>query len=295
MKKALLITMSVFSVVFSYAQIKSITAPQVPCNGSADDVSGIYTDHNNQKNGPVSLSGSAVEIAAMMKNLTAIEKLEEASRKDFKLTGCAARVSFARYDNSNYGKNVYARYGYQLGVYAYVCHVTEQIPKIVGEYRTVFRVDINPSLMPVGIQTVGVGEFSMKYGNPRYEISDEVKSKYPNPSAQYFSEETLLTGRSDDYKNKHVDFLKLNNGNGYVENWQGGNRYDNHGSNSYQWIDRHYFITKPGVPLLIPVSRKQYLEDMLVYLELEKANFELLNTKQLSEITNQTTEWAKKK
>ncbi|HRE63126.1 MAG TPA: hypothetical protein PKU77_05020, partial [Ferruginibacter sp.] len=49
------------------------------------------------------------------------------------------------------------------------------------------------------------------------------------------------------------------------------------------------------VPLLIPVSRKQYLEDMLAYLELEKANFELLNTKQLNEIANQTAEWAKKK
>lgn len=289
----------IFSVVLAnsiYAQTtKKITAPQVPCNDSADDVAGIYTDHNNGKYGPVSLKGTAAEKAAMMKNLIAIEKLEEASRKDFKLTGCAARVSFARNDNSRYGKNSYARYGYQLGVYAYVCHVTEHVPKIVDEYRTVFRVDFNPFMSPVGANTVGTGEFSMKYGNPRYDISDEVKSKYPNPISQYFSEGMLLTGRSDDYKNKHADFLKLNNGNGYVENWQGGNRYDNHGPNSYQWIDRHYFITKPGVPILIPVSRKQYLEDMLAYLELEKANFELLNAKQLNEIANQTAEWAKKK
>lgn len=278
------------------AQTKGkITAPQVPCNGSADDVPGIYTDHNNGKYGRVILKGTAVEKAAMMKNLIAIEKLEEASRKGFKLTGSAARVSFARYDNSNYGKNIYARHGYQLGVYAYVCHVTEHVPKIVDEYKTVFRVDINPYLSPVGVKPVGTGEFSMKYGNPRYDIADDVTSKYPNPISKYFSEEVLLAGRSDDYKNKHADFLKLNNGNGYVENWQAGNRYDNHGPNSYQWIDRHYFITKPGVPLLIPVSRKQYLEDMLVYLELEKANFELLNSKQLSEIATQTAEWAKKK
>ncbi len=276
------------------AQTK-ITAPQVPCSGTADDVAGIYTDHNHGKYGPASLKGTTAEKAAMMKNLIAIEKLEEASRKDFKLTGCAARVSFAKAGNSNYGKNVYARYGYQLGVYQYVCHVTEHVPKIVDEYRTAFRVDFNPYMSPMGAKTVGTGEFSMKYGNPRYDISDEVKSKYPNPISQYFSEEDLLTGRSDNYKNKHADFLKLNNGNGYVENGWGDSRYKGISNNSYYLIDRHYFITRPGVPLLIPVSRKQYLEDMLAYLELEKANFELLNTKQLNDIANQTAEWAKKK
>ncbi len=295
MKQKIVLLLLLLSGTFSFAQKKLLTAPQVPCNGSADDVAGIYTDHNNGKYGPVSLKGTAAEKAAMMKNLIAIEKLEEASRKDFKLTGCAARVSFAKHDNSSYGKNVYARHGYQLSVYQYVCHVKEHVPKIVDEYRTVFRVDFNPYLSPVGIKTVGTGEFYLKYGNQVYDISDELKSKYPNPTAQYFSEEYLLTGRSDDYKNKHTDFLKLNNGNDYVERWQSGSRYDKHGPDSYQWIDRHYFITKPGVPLLIPVSRKQYLEDMLAYLELEKANFELLNTKQLNEIANQTAEWAKKK
>ncbi|MBS1947997.1 MAG: hypothetical protein JST47_09540 [Bacteroidetes bacterium] len=274
--------------------IKKITAPQVSCNGTADDVPGIYTDHTQPKYG-FSLKGTPAEKAVMMKNLIAIEKLEEASRKDFKLTGCVARVSFARTDNRTYGKNIYAGYGYELGVYQYVCHVTEHVPKIVDEYRTVFRVGTNPYLSPGGANVVGTGEFYTKYGNPVYDISDEVKSKYPNRVSQYFSEQYLLTGRSDDYKNKHTDFLKLNNGNGFVENGWGDSRYKGISANSYYLIDRHYFITKPGVPLLIPVSRKQYLEDMLEYLEMEKANFELLNTKQLNDIANETAEWAKKK
>lgn len=122
---------------------KKITAPQTPCNGSADDVAGIYTDHTQTKYG-FSLKGTAAEKAVMMKNLIAIEKMEEASRNNFKLTGCVARVSFSRTDNRTYGKNVYAAYGYQLGIYQLVCHVTEHVPKIVDEYRTVFRVDINP-------------------------------------------------------------------------------------------------------------------------------------------------------
>ena len=304
MKQFLILLIFVFGSTAGFSQgIKKITAPQTPCNGTADDVAGIYTDHTQTKYG-FTLKGTAAEKAAMMKNLIAIEKLEEASRKNFNLTGCVARVSFSRTDNRTYGKNVYAAYGYQLGAYQFVCHVTEHVPKIVDEYRTVFRVDINPNLSPVGTNAVGTGEFYMKYGNPVCAIPIEAKmganfekESKDNPSrvSQYFSEQILLTGRSDDYKNKHAEFLKLNNGNGYVENWQGGSRYDNHGPNSYQFIDRHYLITKPGLPLLIHVSRKQYLEDMLEYFEIENTNFECLNTKELKEIANQTTDWAKKR
>ncbi len=149
-----------------------LTAPQVPCNGSADDIAGIYTDHTNPKY-PSSLKGTAAEKAAMTKLLIAIEKLEETSRKDFKLTGCAARVSFSRTSNNRYGKIVSAGYGYQLGVYDYVCHVTEHVPKIVDEYRTVFRVDINPYIA-TGPRAGGTGEFAVS-GPLRYEIPVEAR------------------------------------------------------------------------------------------------------------------------
>jgi len=282
---------------------KKITAPQTPCNGTADDVAGIYTDHTQTKYG-FSLKGTAAEKAVMMKNLIAIEKMEEASRNNFKLTGCVVRVSFAKWGNSDYGKYTSARYGYTLGVYQLVCHVTEHVPKIVDEYRTVFNVTINPYISPGGANPAGTGEFYMKYGRKVYSFPIEAKpgpgfekdkTERPSRVSQYFSEQNLLTGRSDDYKNKHADFLKLNTGNSYVENWQGGSRYDNHGPDSYQLIDRHYFIIKPGMPLLIPVSRKQYLEDMLEYLEIEKANFDYLNIKALNEIANETADWAKKR
>lgn len=279
-----------------------IVAPQVPCNETADAIDGIYTDHTNPKYGPVNLKGTARERDAMMKRLIAIEQLEEASRKDFKLTGCAARVSFARWDNSNYGKHVYARYGYQLGVYQYVCHVTEHVPKITDEYRTVLRVDINP-FIATGTKAGGTGEFTIN-GQIRYEIPVEAKEgpgfendrKYsPSNVSQYISESDMLANRSTDYKNKHADFLKIINGEGYVENWMNGSQYDNRGSDSYTWVDRHYLITKPGVPLLIPVSRKQYLEDMLEYLEIEKANFLYNHAKMVKECVNETADWAKKK
>lgn len=284
--------------------IKKIADPLTPCGSRADvdAMPGIYTDHNNTKYG-FSLKGTPAEKTTMMKNLIAVEKLEEASRNNFKLTGGAARVSFTRWGSSNYSKNVYASYEYSMGVYAFVCNVNQHASKIVDEYRTAFRVAFNPSIMPGGVHAVGTGEFNINNGNAMYQIPIEAKvgpnfekDKSNNPSrlSQYISESTFMVARSDAYKDFHTDFLKLNNGNGYVEHWEMGGRYDTHGPNSYQFIDRRYFLTKPGVPLLIPVSRKQYLLDMLEYFEIEKANFEYDNAEKIKNIVNNTAESAKR-
>src|SRR6478752_3579946 len=109
MKQFLIFSVIVFGSITCFSQgIKKIADPLTPCGSRADvdAMPGIYTDHNNTKYG-FSLKGTPAEKATMMKNLIAVEKLEEASRKDFKLTGCAARVSFASSGSSNYGKNVY--------------------------------------------------------------------------------------------------------------------------------------------------------------------------------------------
>lgn len=292
-------------VVFFYcttavAQLKKITDPLTPCNGTADAVAGIYTDHTNPKYGSPNIKGSAAEKATITKKLIAIEKLEEASRKDFKLTGCAARVSFSGGALNNYGKYGYTGYGYQLGIYQYVCHVTEHVTKIVSEYQAVLRVDINPYI-PTGSKAGGTGEFSID-GRFRYEIPVEAKAgadfettRKNNPSkvSQYISESMMLANRSNDYKNKHAEFLKIIYGDGYTENWLRGDRYKP-SSNKYHFIDRRYLITKPGVPLLIAVSRKQYLEDMLEYLEIEKANFYFDHAAKLKNMGNSTADWAKK-
>ncbi len=285
-KRNIILLFFLLAAVACFSQTKKITNPLTPCNGTADAVAGIYTDHTNPKY-PNNLKGTAAEKAAMMKNLIAIEKLEETSRKDFKLTGCAARVSFHRRDNSDYGKNAYAKYGYQLGVYAYVCHVAEHVTKIVDEYRTVLRVEINPNIADAGSQLKpGTGNMFFKktatslmwtYDFPADAIlgPDYEKNRVNSPSkvSKYISESNLLAGRSTAYKSYHEDFIKLNNGSGFTENYMHGSQYDKVTEKSYRWIDRRYLITKPGIALLIPVSRKQYLQDMLEYFEIEKANF----------------------
>ncbi len=305
MKQYLIISIILLGSITCFSQNKISKEQPVPCNGDADDLPGQYTDYLHSKY-PTALKGTAPEKAAMMKQLIAIEKIEEASRSNFKLTGCVARVSFSGADKNIAGNTIHSSYGYQLGVYQNVCHVTEHVVKTVGEYRTVLRVNVNPLLVKNYLLPGGAGEFYLtdKSRSVRYDIPIDAKAgssyakdrlSHPSRISQYISETMLLKDRSDNYKSKHADFLKLINGDGYVENWVSGSRDDKPNPKAHKWIDRHYFITRPGVPLLVPVTRKQYLEDMLEYYEIEKANFYYNLEAQIKSSAGNSSESAKKR
>ncbi len=270
-----------FFYAYSAAQKKIITKePLIPCNGNADALPGKYTDHTNPKY-PSSLKGSTSDKAAMNKQLIAIEKIEEASRTNFQLTGCVARVSFNGGVKNAFGDYGFHTYGYQLGIYQNVCHVTEKVVKTVGEYRTVLRVDVNTGFGSGNFYGYE-GDFYVTDKKVRYNIAIEAKEganynkdRFNNRTkiTRYLDEDMVLAGRSGNSKDKHSDFQQLINGEGYVENWMQGRPEDAARPDGYQWIDRHYIITRPGIPLLIPVTRKAYLEALLEFYEIEKANF----------------------
>ena len=303
MKKIFLIAASFFPVAYSFAQ-KAPTRKEavVPCSGTADNLPGKYTDHTDTKY-PLNMKGTVQEKTAMLNQLIAIEKLEEASRKNFNLMGCVARVSFSGGDKNTFGNYTLTRSDYQLGVYQNVCNVKEHIVKTVGEYNTVLRVKINAPIVNVGVLAGGTGEFSIskmiRYTIPvdAIEGPDYNKNAKNNPSrvSKYVSERFLLTGRSDNFKDYHTDFLKLNNGTGFTENWLHGDRYGKNGPDSYVFIDRRYFFTKPGVPLLVPVSRKQFLEDMLEYFEIEKASFNYESDKMIKDNAQNNSDYGKQR
>lgn len=281
MKLLIIIPIMLFSLNGIKAQVKSIPKESaVPCSGSADALPGKYTDHTNPKYAH-SLKGTAPDKAVITKQLIAIEKVEEASRANFQLTGCVARVSFNGGDKKMFGDFGFNSYGYQLGIFQNVCHATERVVKTVGEFRSVLRVDVNTGFGS-GNYYGERGDFYVTSKNVRYEISIDAKTsanyekdRFTNRSriTRYLSEDMVLTSRSDNYKDKHGDFLKLINGDGYVENWMSGSRDDKPDPKAYKWIDRHYIITRSGIPLLIPVTRKEYLEALLEYYEIEKNNF----------------------
>lgn len=261
-----------------YAQMEAA----ISCNNNADELPGKYYNHTQSKY-PINLkASSAQEKTAMTNELITLEKLEEKSRNGFTNTGCVLRSSFSNIAGGIFDGYLKTAYSYQLAAYQNVCHATQHIIKTVDEYRTVLRVNINPNLTE-GNYYGERGDFYITDKKVRYEIAIDAKrgvnydkERISNRSriAQYISEAMVLANRSDEKEDlKHNDFLKIINGSDYVENWPaGGWRYDKT-PGKYRWIDRHYFITQPGIPLLIPVTRKEYLEALLEYYEIEKANF----------------------
>lgn len=309
MKKA--ISLFFFGLAVGPVKAQTVVINQTPCNEKeVQNMPALYFNHSRSKYGKMiygSTTGfTAADETKMLPILNKIEQLEEGSRKNFQATGCVMRVSYSRIGNDLFSGYNHKRYGYQLGLYQMVCHVQQHVVKEVTEYRTVLRVDANPAFFNGSI-SVGTGSliFNKTPGTLywTYDFPADAKlgsgyekdrSNKPCNVSKYFSERSVLQARSDNYKDYHSDFLKINNGEGYVEKWEMGSRYDQHTERSYQCIARNYLITKPGIPLFIPVSRKQYLQDMLEYLEIEKANFgytvdDLLkrNAKDNSDFANQ--------
>ena len=275
-------------IAFQYSHAQTVVIDQTSCTDKdVQFLPALYYNHSKSKYGKMlygtTAGFTAADDAKILSVLNQFEQLEERSRKNFQATGCVMRVSYSKNSHYSFNGSQYKNYGYQLGLYRMVCHVQQHLVKEVGEYRSVLRINVNPAFTK-NPTTVGTGSLFVKTPGtlnwtydfpadamlgPNYE-NDRINK--PSQVSKYFTEQSVLQGRSDNYKDYHTDFLTLNNGNGYVETWLGGARYDKHPEGSYQWIDRHYLITKPGVPLFIAVSRKQYLKDMLEYLELEKAN-----------------------
>lgn len=247
-------------------------AQETPCQDD-DDVARMpapYFDHTRPKY-PMNIGPySAQEKAVIMKRLTEIEKVEEKSRAGFQATGCVLRVSFSGRPPGFFGVTPAAGYGYQLAAYKNVCHIRQHVVKTVDEYTTVLRVDINPFLGAFYGQTNN--DFYITDKRVRYNVSigaDDalINTGYLQKHAGSRVSQWLAQDQVADSKS---DFDKINMGNGWVENVMMGSD-----PKKYQWLDRHYYITKNGAPLLAPVSRKEYLEGLLEYYDIEKKNFQL--------------------
>lgn len=235
-------------------------AQDTPCQ-SDDDVArmpAMYFDHTKPKY-PMNMGAyPSQERAVMTKRLTEIEKLEEKSRAGFQATGCVLRSSFNGRPAVLLGGIIAPVYGYQLAAYMNVCHVQQHVVKTVDEYRTVLRVDINPSITESTFYGQGSGDFYITDKRVRYEIYID-KSRISGFIAQ------------DQVAGNKSDFDKINNGNGWTEGGMMGTD-----PRKYQWLDRKWYITRSGLPLLVPVTRKEYLEALLEYYEIEKRNFQQL-------------------
>lgn len=175
--------------------------------------------------------------------LTKIETLEKQSRNNYTLKGCVLKTSFSGNSKATIaGKYALANYDLNMGCYEYICVRNKLM--INSEYENVFRAYVN--------RYTGI-ENAYSFEDDNYVFETPMK-----------------------YNGRFIalhDFIKLddskfvNNGKGYFQDVPESSVKQ--GSRS-TYMTRHWYITKPGELLFVPVTRREYLEALLVYYDREK-------------------------
>ncbi|KMQ71101.1 hypothetical protein [Chryseobacterium koreense] len=186
-----------------------------------------------------------VNKAAANKTLTQIENLEKESRKNYAIKGGILKMAFGTPSNANtyFGKNGLLSYDLNQGFYEYFCNNNQ--PKVNSEYAIVFRAYVNRPFY--GIETA----YTFADDNPYYEQYNQYNGKF-----------IALCN----FLKLNEEKIKPNSIKGYYQDIpestvKSGNRST--------FMTRHWYFTKTGIQPLVPVTRKQYLEALLVYYDRE--------------------------
>jgi len=175
--------------------------------------------------------------------LTKIETLEKQSRANYNLRGCVLKTAFSgNAPTVIAGKYPLASYGLNLGCYEYICVKNKMI--VNSEYENVFRAYVNRY---TGIET------AFSFADEAYYY--ETPKKY---NGQFIPLHDFI--KMDASKN-------INNGKGFYQDIPENSVKE--GSRSI-YMTRHWYCTKPGALVFIPVTRKEYLGALMVYYERER-------------------------
>jgi len=153
-----------------------------------------------------------------------------------------------------------------------------------SEYSSVLRVYVNAiplnTLAPILRTPFGSSFGSYDFG---LQYSDWKNHKPADVQAQLITLFTYLGCNSPAL----ID--AINSGNNYFQDTPEKDIRPNNRSN---YIYRYWFIKKNNLPVLLPVSRKEYLESLLEYYEREKLYFPKLISKLISDHSNSVKDFS---
>jgi len=237
------------------------TAAQ-PCTSTADllSIPGSLKDHSKTPIGGGSFT--AVEKPVAMKTLIAAENL---CKKTFSLNGGEASAWFHIPDGGYYDVSKFTSYQLKIGFYQHVCVNNKKVNS--SEYTVDFNIIANPDL--------GSKYFlASNPGTDEFYVNRPKLGYLPIPIFRYLSMSSS-------------DGEAISQGKGYIDNTQGNNYY------KHTDVYRNWYITKAGTPVLIPVSRKEFLESLLEFYDREKQFItKRMNTK-ISESVRYMAEYQK--
>lgn len=228
---------------------------------------------------------SAADKTTAKKMLEQIEKIEQQSHAAFSLTGGNWENVYSTKGYSYLGNTKLGTYTFQAALYEYFCNSGKL--KRNGEYSTVLRIYVNAipinTIDPILQKPFGssMGEYDLGL-----QFMDWKNHKPADVNAQLIPLFNYMSCTSQSLVEA------INTGDNY---FQDVDPKDVKPNNRNIYITRYWFIKKNNLPVLVPVSRKEYLQSLLEYYDREKLYFPKLIAKLTEEHNNDVklyTNWA---
>ena len=204
---------------------------------------------------------TAPEKATAKQILEQIEKLEQKTRSGFNLTGGSLENTFSSEGYQFIGDSRLADYRLQQGFYEWVC-VKNKMQRN-GEYSTVLRVYVNS--LPINNLT-----YTNSLRVAFYDVFDNALS-LKDPKKYKPGTPSQLIPFFTYFSTKAPGFAEAVNSNGKTYYQDVPEEKIKQGSRDL--ITRYWVIGQQDKPVLVEVSRKEYLESLLEYYEREKQYF----------------------
>lgn len=206
-------------------------------------IPGKFVDHNWTPAGGYVSDYSTAEKAMALKTLAAAEQI---GKKNFFGNGFVGKGSFGFKQGEYFNTLFLGTYDYNIGFYQLSC-MNGQI-KTAHEYGTSLAITANPVI------------------HPNLEVPlEEQGSKFNIKGSRKDRSSVIPLYRYIVFADKD-EFEKINTGKGFTD----GKREYHDAYDKNPDITRSWFITPPGKRLFSEVSRKEYLESLLEFYEIEK-------------------------
>ncbi len=192
-----------------------------------------------------------------------IENIEQQSHTGFNLTGGNWENYYSTDGYRYFGKTKLGAYTFQSSLHEYFCAKEKLVRN--EEASTILRMYVNA--IPVNTLNSflqnpygsSMGEYDLGF-----QYSDWKNHKPADVNAQRIDLFTYLSCNNKDL----IDVI--NNGDSY---FQDVSEKEVRPNNRSSYVYRYWFVKKNNQPVLLPVSRSEYLQSLLEYYEREKLYF----------------------
>lgn len=212
---------------------------------------------------------TAADKAMAKQVLSKVEGIEQQSHNGFNLTGGNWESIYSTEDYGYAANTKLGQYTFQSALYEFFCAKGKSVRN--SEYSTVLRMYINKIpvniLSPIITMPFGSSFGSYDFG---FQYMDWRNHKPVDVQAQLITLFTFMGCNNQQLTDA------VNTGNNFFQDVPEKDIRPNNRSN---YVTRYWFVKKSNLPVLLPVSRKEYLESLLEYYERERLYFPKLTAK----------------